>query len=86
MSKNILKSFSKLREKHICHSLFFNKVAGWKPKSVGSSRWTCSVKKDVLNPFTPTRYSIGLKMIQLAFCKPSGGVKTISKESFPYVT
>ena len=38
------------------------------------------------NPFTATRYPTWLKNIQLAFCKPYGGVKTILKESFPYVT
>ena len=38
-----------------------------------------------VNPFTPTRYPTWLKKIQLAFCNPYGGVKTISKESFPYV-
>ena len=38
-----------------------------------------------VNTFTPTRYPTSLKKIQLAFCNPYGGVKTISKESFPYV-
>ena len=40
----------------------------------------------VHNLFTLTRYSNWLKKIQLAFCNPYGGVKTTSKESFPYVT
>ena len=39
-----------------------------------------------IDPFTPTRHPTWLKKIQLAFCNPYGGVKTISKESFPYVT
>ena len=33
-----------------------------------------------INPFTPTRYPTWNKKIQLAFCNPHGGVKTISKE------
>ena len=41
--------------------------------------------KSICNPFTPTRYPTWLKKIQLAFCKPYGGVKTISNESFSYV-
>ena len=39
-----------------------------------------------INPFTRSRYPTWLKKIQLAFCNPYGGAKTISKESFPYVT
>ena len=39
-----------------------------------------------VNPFTPTRYPIWLKKIQLSFCNPYGDVKTISKESSPYIT
>ena len=38
-----------------------------------------------INPFTSTRYPARLKKIQLAFCNPYGGVKTISKESFSNV-
>ena len=37
-------------------------------------------------PLTPTRYPTSFKKIQLAFCKRYGGVKTVSKESFPYIT
>ena len=33
--------------------------------------------RSIFNPFTATRF---------AFCNPYGGVKTISKEYFPYVT
>ena len=42
--------------------------------------------RKTFNPLTPTRYLTWLKKIQLAFCNPYDGVKTISKESFPYVT
>ena len=37
--------FTKYTGKHLCQSLFFNKVAGL-------SHWTCSVKKGVLKNFT----------------------------------
>ena len=45
LSKDNLKNFAKLTEKNLWWSLFFNKVAGWKPKNVRSSHWRCSVKK-----------------------------------------
>ena len=48
LSKDVFKNFAKFTEKHICRSLFFNKVAGWKPETVRSSLWRCSVKKVVL--------------------------------------
>ena len=48
LSKDALKNFVKFTEKHLCWSLAFNKVAGWKPKNVRSSHWRCSVKKGVL--------------------------------------
>ena len=41
-----------MTEKPLCRSLFLNKVAGWKPKTVRSSHWRCSVKKGVLKNFT----------------------------------
>ena len=47
LSKDLLKNFAKFTGKHLCRSLFFNKVAGWKPKSVRSSHLRCSVKKGV---------------------------------------
>ena len=48
LSKDILKSFVNFTEKHICWSLFFNNVAGWKAETVRSSRWRCSKKKGIL--------------------------------------
>ena len=45
-----------------------------------------SFNKTCFNPFTPGRYPTWLKNIKLAFCNSHDGVKTISKESFPYVT
>ena len=50
LSKGVLKKFAE-KEKHFCGSLFFNKVANWKPETVRSSHWRCSVKKGVLNNF-----------------------------------
>ena len=45
LTKDILKNVAKFTEKHLCPSLFFNKVAGLKPETVRSSHWRCSVKK-----------------------------------------
>ena len=36
LSKDVLKNFTKLTEKHLCWSLIFNKVTGWKPETVRS--------------------------------------------------
>ena len=46
--KDFLKNVAKFTEKHICRSLFFNIVAGWKPETVRSSYWRRSVKQGVL--------------------------------------
>ena len=46
--KGVLKNFVKFTGKHLCFSLFFNKVAGWKQEIVRNSYWRCSVKKVVL--------------------------------------
>ena len=46
--KDVLKDFAKFTEKNLCRSLFFNKVAGWKPETFRSSPWRCSVKQGVL--------------------------------------
>ena len=43
-----MKCFVKFTEKNLCRSLFCNNVAGWKPKSVKSSHWRCSIKEGVL--------------------------------------
>ena len=45
LSKDVLKNFAKFRDKHLCSSLFFNKAAGWKPETVRSNHWRCSVIK-----------------------------------------
>ena len=47
-SKDVLKNFEKLTEKHLCRNLFFNEVAGWKCETMRSSNWRCSVKKGFL--------------------------------------
>ena len=46
-SQYVLKNFAKFTEKHLRRSLFFDKVAGWKPKNVRISHWRCSVKEVV---------------------------------------
>ena len=43
--KNTLKNFVKLTEKPLCRGLFFHRATGWKPETVRSSYWRCSVKK-----------------------------------------
>ena len=43
LSKDVLENFTKFTEKHLFRSLLFNKVAGWKPETVRSSHWRCSV-------------------------------------------
>ena len=45
--KDNVNNFAKLTGKHLCQSLFFNKVASWKPKNVRSSHWRCYVKQGV---------------------------------------
>ena len=44
LSKDVLRNFAKFTEKHPWGNLFFNKVAGWKPGTVRSSHWKCSLK------------------------------------------
>ena len=44
LTKDVLKSFAKFTDKHVFPSLFFIKAAGWKPETVRSSHWRCSVK------------------------------------------
>ena len=51
LSKDVLRNFSKLTEKHFFANLFFNKVADWKHETVRSSHLRCSVKKGVLKNF-----------------------------------
>ena len=46
--KMFLKSFAKFTEKHLFRSLFFNKVAGWKPENFRSSHWRRSAKQGAL--------------------------------------
>ena len=70
LSKNVLKNFAKLTEKHFCGSLFFNKVAGWKPETVRSSHWRCFVEIGVLQNFANftrkhLRWSLFLIRLQL---------------------
>ena len=45
LSKNVFKNFAKLRERYLRRNLFFNKVTGWKPKTIRSSHWRYSVKR-----------------------------------------
>ena len=49
--KDVFKNFAKFTKKHLCRSLSFNIVAGWKPETVRSSYCRCSVKQGVLKNF-----------------------------------
>ena len=52
---------------------FFNEVAGWKPKTVRSSHWRCSVKNDVIKNFanfTEKHLFWSLFLIKLQFWGP----------------
>ena len=46
--KDVLKNLAQLTAKHLFQSLFFNKVAGWKPESFRSSQWRCCANKVLL--------------------------------------
>ena len=65
-----LKIFAKFTEKHLCRSLFFNKVAGWKPETLRSSHWRRSVKQGALKTFvnfTGNNLCWSLFLIKLQF-------------------
>ena len=49
MGRYSVKKFAKLTEHHLCQSLFFNKVTGWKPETVCPLEMFC--KKDILKNF-----------------------------------
>ena len=79
LSKDVLKNFLKFTERHLFRSLFFNKVADWKPETVRRSHWRCSVKQVVLKNFANfTRENLywSLLSIKLQFWGPA----TISKK------
>ena len=80
LSKDVLKNFAKFTDKHLCRSLLFNKVAGWKPETVRSSHWRCSVKKGVLKNFenfTGENLCWSLFLIKLKFW----GLATLLKKT-----
>ena len=61
-------------EKNIFGISFFNKVAGWKPGTVRSSQWRCSVKQGVLKilqNFTGKNLCLSLFLIKLLFWGPA---------------
>ena len=49
--KDVLRNFAKFAENHLFWSLFFNKIAGWKPETFRSNHWRCSVKQGALKNF-----------------------------------
>ena len=59
------------QRKHLCQSLFFNKVGGWKPKTVRSSLWKCSVKKGALKNFMWKHLCWSLFLITLHLAGPA---------------
>ena len=50
-----LKNSAKFTEKHLCRNLFFNRVASWKPGTIRSSHWRCSVRQGVLENFANSK-------------------------------
>ena len=73
LSKIVLKNSAKFTQKHLCRRLFFNNVAGWKPETVRSSHWRCSVKQNVLKNFanfTGKNLCWSLFLIKLQFWGP----------------
>ena len=80
MSKDILTNFAKFTGNHLCQSLFFNKVAGWRPEAVRSSHWRCSAKQGVLKSFanfTRKNRCWSVFLINLQFWGPG----TLSKKT-----
>ena len=74
LSKVVLNKFTKFTEKHLCWSLFFNKNAGWKPDTVRSNHWRCSVKQSVhknFANFTGENLCWILFLIKLQFWGPA---------------
>ena len=72
--QNFLKNFAKFTEKQLCRSLFFNKVAAWKPETLRSSHWICSMKQGVLKNFanfTGKNLCWSLFFIKLQFWGPA---------------
>ena len=49
IKKSVLKNFVKLTGKHLCQSLLFNKVAGWRPATL--------LKKRLWNRCFPVKFS-----------------------------
>ena len=43
LSKDVLKNFAKFTDKNLLPKSLFNKVAGWKSETGGSSHWKCFV-------------------------------------------
>ena len=73
LSKYVLKIFAKFTEKHLFRSLFFSKVAGWKPETVRCSHRRCSVKQRVLKNFknfAEENLCWSLFLIKLQFWRP----------------
>ena len=68
--KDVLQNVAKFTEKHLFRSLFFNKVASWKPETIRSSHWRCSVKQGALknlSNFTGNNLCWSLLLIKLHF-------------------
>ena len=49
--KMFLKILQNSQKKHLFRSLFFKKIAGWKPETFRSSHWRCSLKQGALKNF-----------------------------------
>ena len=77
IKKGVLKNFAKFAGKHLCHSLFFNKLAGFRPGILLKKRlWhkciPVNFRKFLWTPFlqnTFGRLSIVIRELQTVFWK-----------------
>ena len=84
--KDVFKFFSKFTEKHVCCSLFLNKVAGWKPETLRSSHWRCSLKQGALKNFVNFKGNNllrGIFLTKVQFCGPERLLKKTPAQLLP---
>ena len=62
--KGVLRNFTKFIGKHLCQSLFFNKVAGPRPTEVFSCEF-CEISRNTFSHRTPLVAASGILMLKL---------------------
>ena len=60
--KRVLKNFAKFTGKHLCHSLFFNKVVGGESLAQVFSYEFCEISKNTFFYSTPLVAVFGIKI------------------------